>query len=147
MLFIGLDFRTGFAEMDLNNDSDQQGFMSLDSDMMLKHLEELAGEYEVCLRRSIAEEAYIMESKSSNQARDLAERLGIIGAGPKELIDLHRKVLLKRTENVKSKRGQAFVSEARYFLLQMMGELTLYYRRQSFKNNMPKDRQNSERAS
>jgi signal transduction histidine kinase len=63
--------------------------------------------------------------------RALAERLGDLGAGPREITDIHARALRQAVRGATAVKTQALLAEGRLLALEMMGNLASYYRRRS----------------
>jgi DNA-binding NarL/FixJ family response regulator len=59
----------------------------------------------------------------------LAESLGGLGAGPRDVIDLHRSVISGRVDGVGRRQARALREEGRFLVLRVMGLLVDHYRR------------------
>jgi circadian clock protein KaiB len=73
-------------------------------------------------------EARLMRSGLSDRLRALANELGFLNAGPRDVVELHAGALRSRIESVTPQRAQAYVEEARVVVLELMGYLVAYYR-------------------
>ncbi|MEL6341315.1 MAG: response regulator [Myxococcota bacterium] len=72
-----------------------------------------------------------LTSKSPKPEREMAavvDRLGDLGAGPRDLIDLHVHALELGTRRTTSARARAYVVDGRLLATEMMGLLVDYYR-------------------
>ncbi|MCF3933021.1 response regulator [Acuticoccus sp. M5D2P5] len=70
----------------------------------------------------------------------LVTRLGDLGAGPRDVIDVHTAALDEAAEEVNIKRHHSLIVEGRLFALEMMGLLVDYYRighRRRFQGTIP----------
>ena len=63
--------------------------------------------------------------------RVLAERLGDLGAGPREVTEVHARALRHAVRGATAAKTQALLSEGRLLALELMGNLASYYRRRS----------------
>jgi hypothetical protein len=63
--------------------------------------------------------------------RVLAERLGDLGAGPREVTEVHARALRRAVRGVTAAKTQALLSEGRLLALELMGNLASYYRRRT----------------
>ena len=63
--------------------------------------------------------------------RALAERLGDLGAGPREVTAVHAQALRHAVRGVSVAKSAALLSEGRLLALELMGNLASYYRRRS----------------
>ncbi|NJO55978.1 MAG: response regulator [Rhodospirillales bacterium] len=59
---------------------------------------------------------------------DIADRLGMLGAGPRDVIELHKGAMGSRLEDQSVRKNKAYVEEGRLLLVQLMGHLVSYYR-------------------
>jgi len=62
------------------------------------------------------------------QISELAERIGDQGCGPRDVVDIHLKVVAKKGKESNSQRTQAYAVEGRLLALEVMGYLVDYYR-------------------
>lgn len=67
----------------------------------------------------------------ADDLRSLAERLGDLGAGPREVTDVHARALRLAVRGATAAKTQALLAEGRLLALEMMGNLASYYRRRS----------------
>lgn len=68
-------------------------------------------------------------------ARDLhaiADRLGILGAGRRDVVDLHKAAMINRLEGRSARKNRAYVEEGRLLLVQLTGYLVSYCRHLSW---------------
>lgn len=61
--------------------------------------------------------------------RALANAIGALGGGPRDVVDLHVRGVSKKCSKVHPKRGAAYTIEGRLLALELMGFLVDYYRR------------------
>lgn len=78
---------------------------------------------------ALEEQAYKVKHNISNQLRAQAEKLGLLKAGPRDVVDIHTTALKEKTRMVNLAKAQAYVTEGRLMVLEMMGHLTSYYRK------------------
>lgn len=62
----------------------------------------------------------------------LADRLGALNAGPRDLVEIHKAALSQRLQGPFITDSSASIEEGRLLLLQLMGHLVSYYRRLSW---------------
>jgi signal transduction histidine kinase len=67
----------------------------------------------------------------SEELRDIAEQLGRLGAGAREVAELHARALRQKTRAVAVLKAQAFTAEGRLVSFELMGHLLSFYRRRS----------------
>jgi len=63
---------------------------------------------------------------------DIADRLGALGAGPRDVVDLHKAAMGSRLVGRSARENRVYVEEGRLLLVQLMGYLVSYYRRLSW---------------
>ncbi|QLH39390.1 MAG: hypothetical protein HWD60_11135 [Defluviicoccus sp.] len=77
--------------------------------------------------RSNQELARLIEDLS-----EISDCLGILGAGPRDTVDLHKAAMTTRLEVCSAHKTKGYVEEGRLLLLQLMGHLLSFYRRLSW---------------
>jgi DNA-binding response OmpR family regulator len=92
---------------------------------------ELAESYARVVSRSLEEQAYRVEPSAPDDLQQMAQRLGHLWAGPRDVIELHTAVLQSLSSGANIKKIQALVREGRMLVLRLMGYLASYYRYQS----------------
>lgn len=90
-------------------------------DQVLAHYEELI---EKCLEHRV----FKHKQDLSGDIRMLAQQLGRVRAGPRDLIDVHTAAMNRKTEGQASLKVKGYVEEGRFLLLELMGYLIAYYR-------------------
>lgn len=74
--------------------------------------------------------------KTDNQIRDkisqLSSTICFLKAGAKDIIEIHRNAISIKAGKIYSKEATIIVEEARYILLEIMGNMINYYRKKSF---------------
>lgn len=85
-------------------------------------------EYEEILEQALEQRAYRVENNLSRRLRELAERMGFIGAGPRDVVDLHTRAIQTKTKAVPTGRAYTYIEEGRLLLVELMGDLVTYYR-------------------
>lgn len=90
--------------------------------------QELVGLYSQLLDLRIDEQLYKGEKNSSQNLQALAEHLGLLRVGPRDVVDIHTKALEFETVGVSGMREDAYIEEGRLLLLELMGWLASYYR-------------------
>jgi len=89
-------------------------------------------DYDALLELALRQQAFRREQPLSEDINVLADKLGLLGAGPRDIVDLHKTVMRRKLEagggakaNAKAK---AYVDEGRLLMLQIMGYLVSFYR-------------------
>ena len=89
----------------------------------------LVEEYAGLLDRALERRAYRIEDRLSDALRSLAEQIGFVRGGPRDVVELHTAALRSRIEGAHPKKSRAYVDEGRVAILELMGHLVAYYRR------------------
>ncbi len=90
--------------------------------------DELAQHYGELLDLALEQRVYKVNYRLSESLRTLADQLGFIKAGPRDVVQIHHVALLKKAENVTVSKSMAYIEEGRLILLELMGNLVSYYR-------------------
>lgn len=91
--------------------------------------EELMQRYDDLMEWALEERAYKVNHQLSMHLTNFAEQLGLLQASPRDLIELHTKTLKQKNQAANRRKAQAYTTEGRFLLLEVMGNLTAYYRR------------------
>lgn len=92
----------------------------------------LVERYLALLEVALQRRAYRVEGDGlSDDLRALAERLGDLGAGPREVTDVHAQGLRRALRGATAAKTQALLAEGRLLALELMGNLASYYRRRA----------------
>jgi DNA-binding response OmpR family regulator len=89
--------------------------------------QELVRRYRDLLDLAIEERTHKVEYRVSASLRDIADQLGRLKAGPRDVIELHRAALGPRMAEG-SPRAPGYVEVGRLLALELMGYLVSYYR-------------------
>lgn len=87
-------------------------------------IDRFAGLLELALERSL----FKVEHNVTDGLRIMAERLGFVRAGPRDVIEIYSTALRRVTEPVSTSKAQAYTEEGRLLVLELMGHLVSYYR-------------------
>ena len=85
--------------------------------------------YSQLMDLALEAQTYKVEHNISEKLRNQAEKLGVLKAGPRDVVDIHTTALRQKTESATLAKAQAYVNEGRLMVLEMMGYLTAYYRK------------------
>jgi len=77
---------------------------------------------------ALEQQAYKVEHDISGKLRTIAEELGSLKAGPRDVVEIHSSALRKKASQASHARAQAYAEEGRMMVLQLMGHLASYYR-------------------
>ena len=90
--------------------------------------EEMVLDYRGILDASVDQLFYRVDHGVEGRIRLLARRAGELGAGPRDLVELHAAAVGAALAEQGPQRAKLYRSEGRLRLLQLMGHLTSYYR-------------------
>jgi len=77
-------------------------------------------------------DSFIEKGKLQKRLQVLAEQIGFLQAGPRDVIDIYTEALRGKTDKTTSTKTEAFVEEGRFLVLELMGYLVSFYRTHSF---------------
>lgn len=87
-------------------------------------------QYGAALELMLEQRAYRgVEHDVPEKMRALAERLGRMRSGPRDVIEIHSAALFAKTRIGTPQKAQVYLEEGRVLLLQLMGQLITFYRR------------------
>ncbi|RMF92361.1 MAG: response regulator [Nitrospinota bacterium] len=89
---------------------------------------ELSTEYGRLLGLALESHVKRIPHDVSSALRDLADRLGELYAGPRDVVDLHKAALQQAEEREPPAKVQALTEEGRFLVLELMGYLVSFYR-------------------
>jgi DNA-binding response OmpR family regulator len=112
------------------------GVLSLNRSMP-EAFNELVESYCKLMDLALEKRAYKVDHNISENLRTIADQLGYLKAGPRDVVEIHRTSLKRMTEKANLQRALAYVEEGRLMALELMGYLVSYYRNRSMgtKNN------------
>jgi len=78
----------------------------------------------------IAFERQVVKGKGalSERLNALTDRLGVLSAGPRDVVDLHKAAIALKLVGLPRRKARAYAVEGRLLLLQLMGYLVTFYR-------------------
>jgi CheY-like chemotaxis protein len=89
---------------------------------------ELVARCEHLLDLALQQQKYKVQHDISAALRDLGDRLGALGAGPRDVIEVYGTALKSRSAGALAARARAYLDEGRLLVLELMGHLVSYYR-------------------
>jgi len=92
---------------------------------------ELVEHYASVIDLAVEQRTFKVEHDLSSQLRSLAERLGMVRAAPRDVLEVHSVALNTKTHGAPSAKVHACSEEARFMLLELMGHLCAHYRKYS----------------
>jgi hypothetical protein len=100
--------------------------------------DELTDHFARIVELALDEHDYRVEHDISEQLRSLADRLGVLQAGPRDVVELHHAALRGKLRDVVSSKGRALAAEGQFLLLELMGYLVSFYRSLSYGARQPR---------
>jgi DNA-binding response OmpR family regulator len=88
----------------------------------------LVQRYGQLLELGVEQRTHKVDYRLSDTLRTLAEELGFLNAGPRDVVELHTAALKQRIAVAAPAKAQAYIDEARIMVLELMGYLVAYYR-------------------
>lgn len=88
-------------------------------------------QYENLLALALEQRAYKVEHGVSERLRFMAERIGFLNAGPRDVVEIHTTALKRKSREVADARAQVYIEEGRLMVLELMGYLVSFYRNYS----------------
>ena len=89
---------------------------------------ELVNDYTRLVDHSLKSRFYKTDYNTTDEAHEIADKLGYLKSSPRDLIDIHITVVTANTDELTAKQYTDYNSEARLVLLEVMGNLISYYR-------------------
>lgn len=90
---------------------------------------ELVGTYSSVMVQALEERTHKVDYQVSDRLKALAEQLGFLKAGPRDVVEMHCTALKGQTEGATGKKAAAYVDEGRVMVLEVMGHLADFYRK------------------
>jgi FixJ family two-component response regulator len=93
-----------------------------------REFQRLSETYSEILRLALEQRVYKLDHKTGDALHEVANRLGSLSAGPRDVVDLHVSALRDRMAHGGAEERAAVAAEARLLVLELMGHLVTYYR-------------------
>jgi uncharacterized membrane protein YccC len=90
--------------------------------------DDLLRRYTELLEHAVDERIYRVDHRISEALGSLADQLGRLQAGPRDVVNLHTAALKRRLATVRPDEAEAYTEEGRLLILELMGHLVAYYR-------------------
>jgi len=84
--------------------------------------------YGALMELALEQQAYKVDHDISGKLRNIAEELGHLKAGPRDIIEIHGLALREKNRIVNPAKAEAYVAEGRVMLLELMGHMVSHYR-------------------
>jgi len=89
-------------------------------------------QYGDLMEKALEQRSFKIEHEVPEKLQVLAEQIGFLHAGPRDVIDIYTEALRNKTDKTTPKETEAFVEEGRFLVLELMGYLVSFYRTHSF---------------
>jgi hypothetical protein len=77
---------------------------------------------------ALQQQMFKVENNLSEKLRSMAEELGVLRAGPKDVIEIHSAALKEKIRGTTNQKAKAYMDEGRMMALEVMGYLVQFYR-------------------
>ncbi len=89
---------------------------------------QVVARYGEVLEWALEQRAYRVTHDLTEALRSLAECLGFLGGGPRDVVEVHTAALKDKCRQASAARMEAYVEESRLLVLEFMGHLVAFYR-------------------
>lgn len=89
---------------------------------------ELVQYYRDLLDQALKQKTYRVEYDYSEKLNIMVDQLGFMMAGPRDVVEIHTTALKEKNRDVPYKKAQAYIEEGRLMVLELMGNLVIFYR-------------------
>ena len=89
---------------------------------------QLVCRYGDLMELAVEQRAFRVKHDISGKLQDIAEEIGFLQAGPRDVVEIHTSALRKKTGVSNQARAQVYIEEGRVMVLQLMGHLVSQYR-------------------
>ena len=89
---------------------------------------ELIAAYQGLLDAALERQVYKVENRVAEQMKTLVSKMGRLRIGPRDVMDIHIHAMQGKTRDLSTQQRHAHMEEARYLLLETMGNLVTHYR-------------------
>jgi DNA-binding response OmpR family regulator len=90
--------------------------------------EECVELYKLVIKQAMVQKAYKVDYDLTEKLRRMAESIGFLKGGPRDVIEIHSKALKAKTSKASKAKQFAILEEARIIVLELMGHLASFYR-------------------
>ncbi|MBD3168930.1 MAG: response regulator [candidate division Zixibacteria bacterium] len=89
---------------------------------------ELVEECEEILSKALEQQALKIDHQLTDRLKAIANRLGNLKGGPKDVMDIYCLALKNKTNTEPTSKSRAYIEEGRMIVLELMGYLACFYR-------------------
>jgi PAS domain S-box-containing protein len=91
----------------------------------------LLDRYEEALDLLLDQKTYKVDHKISERLRDIANEIGFLRGGPRDVVELHSAAVKNKTRGVPRQKAKAYFTEGKFLAFGVLGHLTSFYRNRS----------------
>lgn len=84
--------------------------------------------YQELMEIALEDRIYQAERANAKDLRALADQLGFLRAGPRDVVELHTLAIKEKSKQASPQKAHAYVEEGRLMVLELMGYLVTFYR-------------------
>ena len=89
--------------------------------------QELKETYSRLMDQALEQHTYKVDHQVSVKLRSLAEEMGFLKAGPRDVVEIHSHTLKEKLLNATPQKSSAYTEEGRLMVLELMGNLAGHY--------------------
>ena len=101
--------------------------------------DKLVERYEDLVDMALEQQAFKVDHKVSEKLCSIAEEMGFMKAGPRDVVEIHTSALRRKTSKATPQKAQAVTEEGRLIVLELMGYLASYYQKSSIGSRLLKN--------
>lgn len=90
---------------------------------------EFVRRYEDLMDLTLEQRAFKVQHNVSEKLRVMAEEMGFVRAGPRDVVEIHTRALREKCNEATQAKSVAYSEEGRLIALELMGYLAAFYRR------------------
>jgi len=94
-----------------------------------KFFDTLVARYEKFLALALEQRILRVEYNIESELREMAEQLGSVKAGPRDVVDIYVHALKAISQGTPPQKTRAYAEEGRLLVLKLMGDLVSFYRK------------------
>lgn len=100
-----------------------------------ERFDQFVARYSHILDMAMEEQAFRVSHQTDDKLQGIADGLGFLKAGPRDVIEIHQKSLQASARGQTQQKTQAYLVEGRILVLRLMGYLVNYYRNHAGNQN------------
>lgn len=90
--------------------------------------DDLVQQYETIMDKALEERVLDVDHRISDKIDAIAQELGYLNAGPRDVAELHATALKRKCGRAQGQKAKAFLAEGHMLVLELMGKLASFYR-------------------